>query len=216
MLRIHDHVALQCRPGVINKGIAPVGLGVGDGLVDEGDLLTAEGARIKDIVLEPFPGFMPESQTASARIRQSAGKCCVEPSRSDRLVSDSGQKMLRPLLASSLGFSLILAAACSTRPNVDERPLFGTGVFHPPPKPGASISQTRMCECKACEPSNCCDGPEDDTLPTSCGDRYDFSVNEACGISVRRCSSRCTREVWRVNSTEACAAKRPGSCCQAG
>ncbi len=40
----------------------------------------------------------------------------------------------------SLWLSFWLAAAA--KPGVD-RPLFGTGVFHPPPKPGASISQTQ-------------------------------------------------------------------------
>jgi hypothetical protein len=152
---------------------------------------------------------------SECRIRQAAGECHVEPSRRDQLVSDSGQKMLPPSFGISLFFSLILAA-CSAGPNVDERPLFGTGVFHPPPKPGASISQTRMCECKACEPSNCCDGPEEDAPPATCQDSYDFGSNEACGISVRSCTSRCTRQVWRVNSAEACETRRPASCCQAG
>jgi hypothetical protein len=72
--------------------------------------------------------------------------------------------------------SLALSAGCSGPP-VRNGPLFGTGVFHPPPKPGDSISHTLMCECKACEPSSCCDGPEDDAPPESCGDSYDFSSN---------------------------------------
>jgi hypothetical protein len=107
-------------------------------------------------------------------------------------------------------------AGCGNTPNIDERPLFGTGVFHPPPKPGTSINQTRMCECKACEPSNCCDGPDDDTPPASCRESYNFSDNEGCGISIRSCASRCARQVWRVSNSEACTAKRPASCCQAG
>jgi len=122
-----------------------------------------------------------------------------------------------PLLWRLLGVLLTLAmilAGCGT-PKASGSPLFGTGVFHPPPKPGASISQTRMCECKACEPSNCCDGPDDDTPPATCRESYDFS-NPACGISIRSCASRCAREVWRVNNGEACDAKRPVSCCDAG
>src|SRR6478609_9084866 len=126
------------------------------------------------------------------------------------------REMLSPCWLSPcipLIFAVILPS-CGTRPP-SEGPLFGTGVFHPPPKPGASISQTRMCECKACEPSNCCDGPdEDDTPPASCGSSYDFSDNEWCGTSIHSCTSRCAREVWRVSNSEACEVKRPASCCQ--
>jgi len=128
-------------------------------------------------------------------------------------------EMLAPHRRRLFGISLTLSAilaGCSSRPGIDNGPLFGNGVFHPPPKPGASISQTRMCECKACEPSNCCDGPEDDAPPATCGSGDDFSSNDACGLAVRSCTSRCTREVWRVNNAETCAAKRPVSCCHAG
>src|SRR6187549_3292452 len=121
---------------------------------------------------------------------------------------------LRRLLGASLAL-IGISVGCSSRPHVDG-PLFGTGVFHPPPKPGTSISQTRMCECKACQPSSCCDGPGEDTTPKACGESYDFSSNEACGIAIRSCASRCAREVWRVKNAESCAAKRPDSCCQAG
>ena len=121
---------------------------------------------------------------------------------------------LRRLLGVSLTLAAILAG-CSGSAERLEGPLFGTGVFHPPPKPGASISQTRMCECKACEPSGCCDEPDDEAPPVTCRDSYDFSRPE-CGISIRTCASRCAREVWRVNNSQACDAKRPVSCCHAG
>jgi hypothetical protein len=120
---------------------------------------------------------------------------------------------LRRLLRASLTFCLIFAG-CGGGAGV-EGPQFGTGVLHPPPKPGASISQTRMCECTACAPKDCCDGPEDDALPATCRDSYDFS-DPACGVSVRSCASRCAREVWRVKNGEECAAKRPASCCGRG
>jgi|GEM_PF-2796495 len=120
---------------------------------------------------------------------------------------------LRRLVRASLTLAFILAG-CGSRPGVDG-PLFGTGEFHPPPKPGASISQTRMCECTACAPSNCCDGPEDDAPPATCRDSYDFS-DPACGVAIRSCASRCAREVWRVKNSEECADKRPASCCGAG
>ena len=130
----------------------------------------------------------------------------------------SGIHMLAAVLrwvCISLVFAAILAA-CGARPPTDG-PLFGTGVFHPPPKPGTSISQTRMCECNACEPSDCCDGPADDEPPPECSYAYEFAENDqACGISIRSCSSRCAREVWRVKSNEECADKRPASCCRAG
>jgi len=120
----------------------------------------------------------------------------------------------RPGLSQISLIFAVISSGCST-PRATEGALFGTGVFHPPPKPGASISQTRMCECKACEPSNCCDGPDEDSPPEVCGSSYDFSQG-SCGIQVRSCAARCTREVWRVNSAEACDTKRPLSCCQAG
>ncbi len=103
---------------------------------------------------------------------------------------------------------LLGIAACS-HPPVTSGPLFGTGVFHPPPKPGDSISQTRLCECKACEPRNCCDGPDDDAPPKSCGESYDFSDPACGGIEIRSCTSRCSREVWRVHSGEDCSTQTP-------
>jgi len=123
--------------------------------------------------------------------------------------------MLWRLLGTFVGLAII-SSACGSRPRVDDSPLFGTGVFHPPPKPGASISQTRMCECQVCEPSDCCDGPADDTPPATCGSSGDAQSDELCGIAIRSCASRCTREVWRVNNAESCSAKRPTSCCRAG
>ncbi|HWZ92096.1 MAG TPA: hypothetical protein VNW92_24705 [Polyangiaceae bacterium] len=108
------------------------------------------------------------------------------------------------------------ASACGA-PRASNTPLFGTGVFHPPPKPGDSISHSQMCECKMCDPANCCDGPEDDAPASECGDSYDFSSNPSCGgLSVKSCASRCTRQVWRVRAGAACSEKRPQSCCAAG
>jgi len=117
-----------------------------------------------------------------------------------------------------LGISLLLAAllaGCGSSLRSKPSPLFGTGVFHPPPKPGASISQTRMCECKACEPSKCCEGPDEDA-PTPTCNSYDFSDPACGGISISSCTSRCTRQVWRVRTDEACSDKRPLTCCLAG
>ena len=152
-------------------------------------------------------------------VQQSAAECRYR-AKPDESVRVGFRKEMLPLLRRLLVISCIFAAilgGCASRPPLDQGPLFGTGVFHPPPKPGTSISQTRMCECKACEPRNCCDGPdEDDTPPASCGSSYDFSDNEWCGTSIHSCTSRCAREVWRVSNSEACEVKRPASCCQAG
>ena len=116
-----------------------------------------------------------------------------------------------------LRLALLTSAAACSAPQAPTESLFGTGLLHPPPKPGDSISHTQMCECKACDPSGCCDGPDDDPPPRACGDSYDFSANDACGgLAVRSCEARCTRQVWRVHSGEACRTKRPASCCDAG
>ena len=134
---------------------------------------------------------------------------------SDRRVpnSSSFSGSLRVVL--TFAATSAIAAACNG-PELSTGPLFGTGVFHPPPKIGDSISHTQMCECKSCNPSGCCDGPEDDA-PTICGgDSYDFSAHPECGTSVRSCASRCTREVWRVHVGQACDRKRPSNCCGAG
>src|SRR6478609_766305 len=127
------------------------------------------------------------------------------------------REMLSPCWLSPcipLIFAVILPS-CGTRPP-SEGPLFGTGVFHPPPKPGASISQTRMCECMACEPSSCCDGPDDDETPPTCSSSTDSGEEQLCADSIRSCTSRCAREVWRVKDSEECASKRPTGCCHAG
>ena len=110
----------------------------------------------------------------------------------------------------------VIGSACSGSAR-DTQPLFGTGVFHSPPKPGDSIAHSQMCECKTCDPANCCDGPEDDAPEARCGDRYDFSAGGSCGgLSIKSCSSRCARQIWRVRSGQDCRDRRPETCCQAG
>ena len=137
-----------------------------------------------------------------------------EPVRlASRVVTPSARFMARALYW--LAVISALLPGCSNPP-VTNGPLFGTGVFHPPPKPGDSISHTQMCECKACDPGSCCDGPDDDAPPKSCGESYDFSDPACGGLVIQSCSSRCTRQVWRVHSGENCASKRPSSCCTAG
>lgn len=181
-------------------------------------------------VQHPQENPTPQRGRKRARIARDAdrahpsGCACSQASRLDRCRisgvldkrTNSASRRAWPSALSLLGASIAMATACSTAP-VSSGPLFGTGVLHPPPKPGDSISHTRMCECKACNPDACCDGPEDDAPAQSCGDSYDFSNNPGCGgLAVRSCASRCTRQVWRVHSGESCSAKRPLGCCQAG
>jgi hypothetical protein len=140
----------------------------------------------------------------------------AEPRCELQIVSDPHTAMLSPswLLSRISVILAVILAGCGARAP-SEGPLFGTGVFHPPPKPGASISQTRMCECVACEPRNCCDGPDDDEKP-ACITYGDSGEDQLCADSIRSCTSRCTREVWRVKDDEDCASKRPASCCHGG
>ena len=176
---------------------------------------------------------MPQSGTAVRPITASTHRAMLQPSLKEQRVSNPVVQGLHPSFTVRLsprgarlpivlrGLYLLvtiaaIGSACSG-PAHDTGPLFGTGVFHPPPKPGDSIVHTQMCECKTCDPANCCDGPDDDTPPAQCGDSYDFSAKDSCGgLSVRSCSSRCARQIWRVRSGQDCAEKRPESCCHAG
>jgi hypothetical protein len=155
---------------------------------------------------------IPRMHVSNLRLQSIASLAKMAPpwSRFDRRTL--GRAVVLSLLTWAFGVS-----ACSA-PSAPNAPLFGTGVFHPPPKPGDSISHTQMCECKVCDPANCCDGPDDDAPPAACsGDSYDFTSNPACGgLAVKSCTSRCTREIWRVRAGTPCDEKRPQTCCRAG
>lgn len=153
------------------------------------------------------PSATPQgTQARESRIGRSA--TCNEQARVEP------KRGLRGTICLPILFGAI-AASCGT-PQLANQPLFGSGMLHPPPKPGDSISHTQMCECQTCE-VGCCDGPEDDAAPEACGEGGDFTLNATCqGLSVRSCVSRCMRQVWRVHEGEACRARRPSSCCPAG
>ena len=91
----------------------------------------------------------------------------------------------------------------------------------PPPRPGSSISHTRMCECRACHPRACCGGADETQAEcnldavTADAETMNFDVDEACGIEVQSCTQRCTIEVWRVGANESCETRRPEECCMA-
>lgn len=91
------------------------------------------------------------------------------------------------------------------------------GFFHPPPKPGQSITNSQQCECRVCDPESCCraeqtelSGPASAECTRADGD-YVFS--EQCGIQVQTCTPRCYLKVWRISKQESCEASRPLVCC---
>jgi hypothetical protein len=89
------------------------------------------------------------------------------------------------------------------------------GDFHPPGKPGGSIMNTQQCECRACDPSNCCGAEHTEnagTPPPECSSSYTFS--EKCGMTVNTCTPRCYSKVWRISKQESCETSRPLVCCE--
>ena len=121
---------------------------------------------------------------------------------------------LCPRLLSLIALALVtlLGASCSGSERTLEhapRPRF----IKAPPKPGQSIN-TQMCECDTCSPRECCAGADETQVSDpSCNTDFDFTKNDACGISVRSCTTRCAKEIWRVKRNETCDSKRPASCC---
>jgi hypothetical protein len=107
-----------------------------------------------------------------------------------------------------------LVAACDVPP-----PRQGGGVAFdryrdkPPPKPGESITHTRMCSCKVCRPDSCCRELEEEAPQLErCADDYDFSD---CGMAVSSCDSRCFQHRWRTRIEVGCTKSRPRGCCYA-
>lgn len=113
---------------------------------------------------------------------------------------------------------LVTHALAGCEPARPPEPEFGTSprTLKAPPKPGSSITHTKLCECQTCEPRACCEGDlgEESAQDATCTDSYDFT-KEGCGLSVSSCTSRCTRHVWRVRLTEDCEATTPPLCCSA-
>ncbi len=107
-----------------------------------------------------------------------------------------------------------LVSGCAGEP-ARPPPEAWSGFFHPPPKPGASISNTKQCTCRACDPASCCGAEQTESLgptPAECNSSYTFS--EKCGITVQTCTPRCYSQVWRVGNQESCSASRPLVCCE--
>jgi hypothetical protein len=116
-------------------------------------------------------------------------------------------QVLRPYLI------LLLVIACGGQPS-SHAPQPWTGFFHPPAKPGGSITNTKQCECRACDPSNCCSAEKTESTAAAspeCNKSYEFS--EQCGITVQTCTPRCYSHVWRVSKQASCSESRPLACC---
>ena len=106
-----------------------------------------------------------------------------------------------------------LVCACSTEPGAAP-PQPRNGFFHPPPKPGDSITNGKQCDCRACDPAACCTAADLESTATAspeCNNSYEFS--EKCGIQVKSCTPRCYSHVWRVPKQQSCSDARPLVCC---
>jgi hypothetical protein len=111
--------------------------------------------------------------------------------------------------------SSALSSGCASEaPN--PAPQAWTGVLHPPGPPGGSITNTKQCECRACDPESCCSAEKTEsagaTAPECKNDSYTFS--EGCGITIQTCTPRCYSHVWRVGRRESCSTSRPLVCCE--
>ncbi len=110
--------------------------------------------------------------------------------------------------------ALQLTAGCSREPS-SPPPTPWTGFFHPPGKPGGSITNWKQCSCRACDPGSCCQAEQTESLGAlapECSTSYTFS--EKCGITVQTCTPRCYEHVWRVPKQDSCTDDRPLVCCQ--
>jgi hypothetical protein len=105
------------------------------------------------------------------------------------------------------------ACACAAEP-ASPPPRPWTGFFHPPPKPGDSITSRKQCSCRACDPAACCSAEHlesGEAASPECSKSYDFP--EQCGIKVQSCTPRCYSHVWRVPKQASCSDSRPLVCC---
>jgi hypothetical protein len=116
---------------------------------------------------------------------------------------------LRVLAVISKASFLLLCVACAAGP-----PETTAGPAKPPPRPGSSITHSRMCACTTCPVARCCGGETDEPEARTCRDSYDFSG--ACGMAVQSCTGRCYQKVWRVRLDQSCEQKRPDECCAGG
>ena len=117
-----------------------------------------------------------------------------------------------------LWLAVLTALLGSCEPSRPAEPAFGNRILKGPRKPGGSITHTKMCECQACDPGDCCQGDwgETGTNGEECKASEDPEHNELtmnCGLSVSSCSARCFNHVWRIDVEASCQATTPLVCC---
>jgi hypothetical protein len=70
-------------------------------------------------------------------------------------------------------------------------------------RPGQSIAESRVCECRECFQAKCCSGDVDSAGTAAEGE---------LGITLDVCS-RCVRRVWTVRNHAPCETLAPPECC---
>lgn len=70
-------------------------------------------------------------------------------------------------------------------------------------RPGQSIAESRVCECRECFQPKCCGGDVDAESNATDGE---------LGMTLGACS-RCVRRVWTVRGSDACETLAPPECC---
>ena len=122
-------------------------------------------------------------------------------------------RLVPPTLAFLAALATAFGAGCAGE-SASPQPAW-TGDFHPPGKPGGSITNFKQCECRACDPGSCCSAEKTEnvgTAPAECNSSFTFS--EKCGITVNTCTPRCYSHVWRIAKQESCDVSRPLVCCE--
>jgi hypothetical protein len=99
------------------------------------------------------------------------------------------------LLLAALPFAL----GCGSAPPPEEPALRRAPTY----RPGQSIADSRVCECRECFQAKCCNGDVDATDGTTDGE---------LGMTLGSCS-RCVRRVWTVRGDDPCETLAPPECC---
>jgi hypothetical protein len=122
--------------------------------------------------------------------------------------------MLKVPLRKLAWLAWFCACACGPEPT-SPPPQPWTGFFHPPGKPGGSITNFKQCECRACDPSSCCSAEKTENVETAGPEcqTNDYNFSDKCGITVQTCTPRCYSHVWRIPKQESCSADLPLVCC---
>jgi hypothetical protein len=96
----------------------------------------------------------------------------------------------------------VFLASCGASTQTPSDPLGDGPRRPPPPKPGTSITHSKLCSCRVCPQRSCCEGK----TATSEEEESEY------GIKVSSCAGQCIRRVWRVKLTQSCK-ESPVECC---